>query len=126
MSDLLPRGGCGEGAVLIVNAPMDWKFGDCVDSAALPEFRLGIFKVRQTVGRRIDRVSVHIRWIGGSVNGRWTVVPGKPRHSRLQIPVVTLGAVALVPIKFLRYAVHEGGVIRVRQGRDFQHLLIGA
>src|SRR5262249_24217841 len=75
---------------------------------------LGIFKIRQTLGRRIDRVPVHIRWISGSVNGRWAVVPSKPRRSRLKVPVVTLGTVALVPIKFLRCAVHESGVIHVR------------
>src|SRR5262249_25859951 len=45
-SDLLAGGECGVGAVFIINAPMDWKFGDLVDTAALSQPRLRIFKVR--------------------------------------------------------------------------------
>src|SRR5215469_11003527 len=89
---------------------MDWKFGDLVDSAALPQLRLRIFKICQTLGRRIDRILVHIRRIGGGVNRRWTVVPGKPRRSRLKFPVATLAAVALVPVKLPPCLVYERSI----------------
>src|SRR5215472_6510490 len=45
LSDLLAGGERGVGAVFIINAPMDWNFGDLVDTAALPQIRLRIFKV---------------------------------------------------------------------------------
>jgi hypothetical protein len=58
LSDLLAGGECGEGAVFVVNAPMNWNFGDRVDPAALPQLRLQCFKVRQALGRCVDRIPV--------------------------------------------------------------------
>src|SRR5271157_2170378 len=37
LSHLFAGGKCGEGAVFIVNAPMDWNFDNRVYSAALPQ-----------------------------------------------------------------------------------------
>src|SRR5215469_1562955 len=99
MSHLFAGGECGKGAVFIVNAPMDWKFADLLYSAALPQLRLRIFKISQTVGRRVDRVRVRIRRISGGVNRRRAIVPGKPRRSGFKFSVVSLTAVVLVPVK---------------------------
>src|SRR6516164_8667275 len=107
MSHLFAGGERRKGAVFIVNAPMDWKFGDFVYSAALPQLRLGIFKISQALGRCIDRIRVRIRRISGGVNRRWTIVPGKPRRSRFKFPVVSLTVIVLVPVKLPCCLIHE-------------------